>query len=101
MDERQHDGIDETESPESAVLTKRLREAEEHIRGFEQQGWQWRGKDQLERVLTHPDDRDLFICFDPYTAELLLSPKLVEYLKATIEHERQHGKMPRPGKESV
>jgi hypothetical protein len=61
---------------QSAFEAKRL-DAEKHLKELEAAGWtleyqQW----------PHPDDPEMFIYLDPYTADELLSPKLVERIKA-------------------
>ncbi len=78
--------------PESRRLSKedkQLREAEQTQRDLEAQGWKWQDKNSILPKLTHPDDPDAFISFDPWTGEELLSPKLAQSLAQMARAERQ------------
>ena len=72
----------------TTTITCRPREfAEEQRREFEQCGWVWRGEGPIERRLCHPDNPEIYTCFDPYTGEMLLSRKMAEEL-TRIQHEK-------------
>ncbi|HZZ79958.1 MAG TPA: hypothetical protein VFE62_15675 [Gemmataceae bacterium] len=69
-------------------VDEQLREAEQTRRDLEAHGWKWQDHEILP-TLTHPDDPDVSISFDPWTGEELLSPKLGEWLVQIARAERK------------
>ena len=50
-----------------------MSETEAVIRSAEDSGWEWK----VDGRLVHPADDELTIACDPYTGDVVLSPKLV------------------------
>ena len=69
---------------------QQMAEMEATIHDLKEQGWIWSEEDSIKRVLMHPDDREINIWFDPYTAEPLLSPKLAERLIEDVRREKHN-----------
>jgi hypothetical protein len=72
-------GPDDDLTPEErAAWEKKLEFLREMLAWAQSQGLQWDASDK--NALAHPQDKDLSAWRDPYTGELLLSPKLAERL---------------------
>lgn len=82
-DKRQLPGNDEAPTPEEkatdAAFEKKRLAAEQDIKDMEGAGWTWQGKD-----LVSPHDQDIFVGYDPFTADLFLSSKLAEQVAGRV-----------------
>lgn len=69
---------------------KKLADAVQECRELQRSGWVWQGGDPRSHCLCHPDDPEISMWFDPYTGEQLLSPKLAERLKNSIQRNQRN-----------
>ncbi len=76
------DDQSEIDTPDEASEERR-RETELAIRDLLDAGWQW--SESEKGLLMHPSDKELTVWHDPYSHELLHSPKLVESLKRQLK----------------
>jgi hypothetical protein len=56
---------------------------EQFVQQLLRSGWR-----QEEHMIIHPDDNDVNVFLNPYSKELLLSPKLISLLKEQADSER-------------
>ncbi len=59
-----------------AEIRERQQEAEPYLKALKEGGWKW-SKEETSKMV-HPQDEELFIHYDPFTAKLILSPKLAK-----------------------
>ncbi len=77
--EREDDDDGPSEEEVQEEQARRLK-ADERMQSFVNAGFKWRNKNEL----VDPNDPDVSAWRHPYTHEVLLSPKLVERLKAMM-----------------
>ncbi len=83
------DRLTAEEEVEQAELQKKVAHNRHLIDDLIQNGWKW--SETEKDMLVSPEDKALFAWRDPYTQELLLSPKLAESLLAGIRRGRGEG----------
>lgn len=87
MDEQEdEEPEDESLAAERVESERKIQSAQAHLREWEIAGWQWKpeGGSSIERSLVHPSDPQVSVWFNPYTADIFLSPKLIQGIKEQL-----------------
>ncbi len=86
LDQTMTDDLQDIEgppSPEDEARTRKIREGETWLRELELSGWRRKGSGPgIE--LHDPQEPEASVFFNPYSGELLLSPKYIERIKAIL-----------------
>lgn len=75
--------IDGPPTPEDEAHERKIRETEVWLRDLEQGGWRRRGSGPGTE-LYDPQEPEASVYFNPYSGELLLSPKYIERIKTAL-----------------
>lgn len=70
-------------TPEQEEHERKIKKALDWLRELEEGGWQPRGSEPGTE-LYDPHDPEASVFFNPYTGEILLSPKYVERVNALL-----------------
>ena len=83
MTDEEMQDIEGPPTPEDEARDRKIRDSETWLRDLEHSGWRRRGSG-LDTELYDPLDPEVSVWRDPYSGEVLLSPKYIERVKALL-----------------